>query len=120
MSDININNSCTYQYRYSKGFDSCLFLHGESLRLTLLICATSIFAFLILLFLMLITAKKLLPKLIKEKHGTIHLFISQSNLVGNHNVQKSIESYPHSSKESQRSFDSEESQPRSEQSDTNS
>jgi hypothetical protein len=69
---------------------------------------------------MLITAKKLLPKLIKEKHGTIHPFLSQSNMVGNHNVQESIESYPHSSRESQRSSAIGESQPRSEESDSNS
>ena len=110
----NIKISCTDQYRYSKGFDSCLFLHGEPLRLTLLICATSIFALLILLFLMLIGAKKLLPKLIKEKQATVHL-------VGNHNVQKSIKSYSNSRRKNQySSSDISESQLRSEESDTNS
>ncbi len=115
MVDVNINSSCTYQYRYSKGFDSCLYLHGEPLRLTLLICTTSIFAFLIILFLMLITAKKLLTNLIKEQHGTTHTFLSKSDFIESHNIKSSS----HSSQESQPSRSISVSQSRSEQSDTN-
>ena len=103
MYDINANNSCTFQYRYSVGFDSCLYLHGESLRITLLICTISIFALLIILFLMLITAKKLLPKLIKKEHGTIHSFLSKSDIVQDKSIQNTEKLYSHSSKESYRS-----------------
>ena len=115
MSNIDINNSCTDQYRYSRGFDSCLFLHGEPLRLTLLICTAAIFVLLILLFLMLIAEKKLLPNLIKQKHETIHSFLSQSGFLQNHDVQELMKSHSHSSKESQQSFSTAESHKRSEQ-----
>jgi hypothetical protein len=120
MFDINVNNSCKYQYRYSIGFDSCLYLHGESLRITLLVCTISIFALLITLLLMLITAKKLLPKLTKQEHGTTHSFLSKSDIVNDTNVQERDQSHLDSNKTSHQSFNIRESQPRSQQSDINS
>jgi hypothetical protein len=110
MSNNSINNSCALQYRYSKGFDSCLYIDGESLRVTLLMCTISILGLLIILFLILITAKKLLPTLIKEKHGTVHTFLAKSDFVEDHNTQVSDKSYLYSSKESHRSFNNNVSQ----------
>ncbi len=89
-------------------------------RIAYIICTISIFALLLILFLMLITAKKLLPSLIKEKHSTIHSFLSKSDFAENRNIQRSIKSYSHSSEESHRSFSISVSQPRSQQSDINS
>ena len=62
---------------------------------------------------MLIIAKKLLPKLMTQKHETIHTFLSKSDTIE--------ESYSHSIKESDQSVSSINiSQIRSQQSDTNS
>jgi len=66
---------------------------------------------------MLITAKNLLPNLIKEKHGTVYSFLSKSDFAKDHNIQRSIKSDSHSNKESHRSFSINVSQPRSEQTD---
>lgn len=104
MFDHNINNSCAVHHRYSKGFDSCLYIYGEPLRITLLMCAISIFALLIILFVMLMTTKKLLPALIKEKPGTPHTFPSQPDFVEDHSTQIRNKSYAYSNIANHRSF----------------
>lgn len=89
----NLNVSCANDYRHLKQFDSCLFLHREPLQVMLLICTVSMFILLIFLFILLIIAKYLLPKLMTEKHVAIHSFISQSVSIVNHQLQKTTESY---------------------------
>ena len=112
MSDLN--NSCDYDYKYSKGFDSCLFLLGEPLQLILLICTFSIFILLVYLFTLLIIAKKLLPKLMTEKHEAMHTFISHSAVILNHEIQASTKSYVDSDEKSQHSSSMIETQQQSE------
>jgi hypothetical protein len=106
MVDVNISNSCTSQYRYSKGFDSCLYLHGEPLQMTLLVCTVVIFGLFIILFLMLVTAKKLLSNLIKRKHVTIHSLLSKSKLIENRTIRSPEEPYLPSNNASHQSFGS--------------
>lgn len=109
-----INNSCIYDYRYSKSFDSCLFLHGEPLQLILLICTISIVILLIFLSVMLIIAKKLLSKLMKEKSGTVHSFMSQSTAIQNHDSQESTKSNANFNVKSQHLLNNDQSQQQSE------
>ena len=99
-----MNNSCIYDYRYSKGFDSCLFLHGEPLQLTLLICTISIVILLIYLFVMLMIARKLLPKLVEDKRQSVHSFMSHPATIQHHDTQESTTSNTESHEKSQRSL----------------
>ena len=75
---MNIN--CTSSDRYLRGFNACLYLHSGPLEMALLICTISIIALFVVLFLMLATAQKLVPKLHQEKHDIVQWFLSNSNL----------------------------------------
>ncbi|CAM4882819.1 unnamed protein product [Rotaria socialis] len=67
MLHFNSNESCSFQYQNSKQFDSCLYLDGETLRITLFMCSIAILILFMVLFFMLIIAKALLLNLIKKK-----------------------------------------------------
>ncbi|CAM4767315.1 unnamed protein product [Rotaria magnacalcarata] len=67
MLHFNSNEFCSFQYQNSKQFDSCLYLDGETLQITLFMCSIAILILFMVLFLMLIIARALLPNLIKKK-----------------------------------------------------
>ncbi|CAF4021884.1 unnamed protein product [Rotaria magnacalcarata] len=100
MLHFNSNEFCSFQYQNSKQFDSCLYLDGETLQITLFMCSIAILILFMVLFLMLIIARALLPNLIKKKNylkmvaGSGKNHASGGHHSGHGDIGKAASAYP--------------------------